>query len=278
MKLDSDFWDKAWQRQRQESSLYRTGYDSRAWTEFWNQFAATHHKILQELWPANEKLIQCWRSQGLLDQSTCVLDVGSGPGTYSLPLAEAAGKVTALDTSAEMLDVLKQEADKRQLRNIEVRLTDWHDISGQKEYDLVLAANCPAISDRKNLFKMNDLSRRYAMLICYAGKVETSLRHALWREIMSEEMQGQGFDISYPCNILYREGFYPHLSFVEQGYRYLEKTETVFKNYCLYFKIFGQEGARVQQILDRCLAKRETGGLIEESMSYRLALLWWKTL
>jgi SAM-dependent methyltransferase len=261
-----------------ESSLYRTGYDQEAWTEFWNQFAPSYHKILRAVFPANQKLVHSWRERGLIDASTRVLDVGSGPGTYTLPLAEAAGRVTALDTSARMLEVLQQEAAERQLNNIEVKLANWHDISGQKEYDLVLAANCPVIADRKSLFKMNQMSRQYALLICYAGKVKTALRHALWKEIMGEEMQGQGFDISYPFNLLYQEGFYPHLSFEEQGYRYFEKTEAVFKNYCSYFKVFGQEGPRVQRILDQLLSKRETGGLIEENMSYRLALLWWKTL
>ncbi len=277
MRIDSDFWDKAWQLQRQESSLYRGGYDQAAWTDFWNQFAPSYHKILEALMPANQKLVRSWKDQGLIDAGTCALDVGAGPGTYTLPLAEEAGRVTALDTSAGMLDTLKQEAAARQLGNIRVKLADWQDAWGQKEYDLVLAANCPAISDRKNLFKMNELSRKFALLICYAGKVRTTLRYALWKEIMGEEMQGRGFDISYPFNILYQEGFYPHLSFVEQAYRYSEKTETVFQNYCYYFKIFGQEGARVQRILDQFLAKRENGGLVEERMSYRLALLWWKT-
>lgn len=277
MKMGSEFWDRAWQRRRQGSSLYRCGFNQGAWTEFWNQFAPTYHKILQALLPLNQDLVRSWIELGLVDADTGVLDIGCGPGTYSLPLAGAAGKITALDTSEKMLDVLQKEAEKRQLQNIELKLADWQDLSCHKEYDLVVAANCPAISNRKNLLKMSQAARKFALFICYAGQTGSPIRHTLWKNIMGEEMQGSGFDVSYPFNILYQDGFYPQLRFVKQEYRYREKAETVLQNYCVYFKVFGKEGQSLQRKLAKCLAEFESGGFIEETMAYRLALLWWET-
>ena len=50
-----------------------------------------------------------------------VLDLGCGAGHVSFAVAAQVAKVTAYDLSAEMLDVVAAEADKRRLTNIETR-------------------------------------------------------------------------------------------------------------------------------------------------------------
>ena len=47
-----------------------------------------------------------------------VLDIGCGPGTLTIPLAQKTKSVTALDISSEMLKNLKANAEKIGLDNI----------------------------------------------------------------------------------------------------------------------------------------------------------------
>ncbi|MDO9533897.1 MAG: class I SAM-dependent methyltransferase [Bacillota bacterium] len=276
MKLpDSDYYDRAWQQTRKNSSLCSMEKDPAAWQVFWDLFAPSYLKICRALRPACRKMVSSWKEEGLLDEKSRILDIGCGPGTFALPLGEISGEVEALDTSAGMLEMLRSDASKEKLNNIHPIQADWDDFQCGMEYDFVLAANSPAINNFKTLMKMNEASSSCCMLICYAGKVSPTLRQLLWEEIMGEKLHGNTFDISFPFNILYLEGYFPQLSFVEQKYSYLEEAETVLQNYRAYFKIFGKEGPAVDEVIKKSIQTRSISGCIEEKVSYKLAVMWW---
>ncbi len=272
---DSHFYDRAWQQARQSSSLYQHEQDPAAWTAFWDVFAPTYLKICRAQMPANRTLVRRWKDEGILDAASRVLDIGCGPGTYTLPLGEAAGEVVGLDVAGKMLETLAAEAERQELRNIRPLQADWEEMEPGAEYDLVFAANSPAIRCRKTLLKMKQASRGRCLYLCYAGQLSPTLRHRLWQKIVGEEMQGNAFDISYPFNILHREGHYPHVSFVEQAYTLEESAEKVLENYRAYFQIFGKTGPAVDQILEESVRESSRNGLITENVSYKLAVMWW---
>ncbi len=64
-----------------------------------------------------------------------VLDLGAGPGRHSLPLARSGYPVTALDTSAHLLEQLRQSAGDLP---IEITRTDMREFVREQAYDLVL--------------------------------------------------------------------------------------------------------------------------------------------
>jgi ubiquinone/menaquinone biosynthesis C-methylase UbiE len=56
--------------------------------------------------------------RGLVAEGDHALDLGCGPGFFTLPMAEmvgAAGTVTAVDLQAEMLEMMKKRAERRGL-------------------------------------------------------------------------------------------------------------------------------------------------------------------
>jgi len=65
-----------------------------------------------------------------------VLDLGAGPGRHSLPLARSGYTVTALDTSAHLLDRLRESAHGLP---IEIVQADMREFVREQFYDLVLA-------------------------------------------------------------------------------------------------------------------------------------------
>jgi SAM-dependent methyltransferase len=64
-----------------------------------------------------------------------VLDLGAGPGRHSLPLARSGYTVTALDTSAHLLDRLRDSAGDLP---IEIVQADMREFAREQTYDLVL--------------------------------------------------------------------------------------------------------------------------------------------
>ena len=67
-----------------------------------------------------------------------IADLGAGEGAFALLLAERATKVVAVDTSARMIEVGREQAQRHCVKNIEYRLGDMEEIPiDDAEVDLV---------------------------------------------------------------------------------------------------------------------------------------------
>jgi ArsR family transcriptional regulator len=67
-----------------------------------------------------------------------IADLGAGEGTFALLLAERAKKVIAVDTSAKMIEVARDEALRHGVKNVEYRLGDMEEVPIEDgEVDLV---------------------------------------------------------------------------------------------------------------------------------------------
>ena len=67
-----------------------------------------------------------------------IADLGAGEGAFALLLAQRAKKVIAVDSSARMIEVGRDEAQRHSVKNIDYRLGDMEEIPiGDREVDLV---------------------------------------------------------------------------------------------------------------------------------------------
>ncbi|TAK22567.1 MAG: methyltransferase domain-containing protein [Chloroflexota bacterium] len=64
-----------------------------------------------------------------LAKDAVVLDVGSGPGRHTLPLARVARRVIALDTSPSMLALLRENVAREELTNVDIVEGGWPDVA-----------------------------------------------------------------------------------------------------------------------------------------------------
>jgi ubiquinone/menaquinone biosynthesis C-methylase UbiE len=92
-----------------------------------------------------------------IKENQIILDFGCGSGLYAIPTARLvgkAGKVYALDKSAEALDKLKKRAGKEGLDNLEAIISsDLNTGLEEKTADIVLLYDViHLIEDRKRLF------------------------------------------------------------------------------------------------------------------------------
>jgi ArsR family transcriptional regulator len=67
-----------------------------------------------------------------------IADLGAGEGAFALLLAERATRVIAVDTSAKMIEVGREEALRNGVKNLEFRLGDMEEVPiGDAQVDLV---------------------------------------------------------------------------------------------------------------------------------------------
>jgi ArsR family transcriptional regulator len=57
-----------------------------------------------------------------------IADLGAGEGTFALVLAQRAKKVIAVDTSAKMIEVAREQALRHGVKNVEYRLGDMEEV------------------------------------------------------------------------------------------------------------------------------------------------------
>ena len=69
-----------------------------------------------------------------------VLEIGSGTGNYTVPVANRCTKVVAVDSSPEMLRYLRERCHREKLLNVDQRLGHLpKDLGGSERFDGVLA-------------------------------------------------------------------------------------------------------------------------------------------
>jgi SAM-dependent methyltransferase len=113
-----------------------------------------------------------------LEPSFSLLDIGCGTGVISIPLSRLVGRVTALDLSQVMLDMLQKKISQNGIQNISLLKKNWHEVILDKDvekHDVVLSSR--SISGAKladSLVKMDLLAKRACYITWRANSYEES--------------------------------------------------------------------------------------------------------
>ncbi len=146
-------------------------------------------------------------------QARSLLDVGCGPGTLCLSLADRFDRIHGLDYSRGMLDVLMAGAASRGLTHIEPLHLSWEDDWTEvPECDVVIASRSTLVSDMAAaLRKLDEKARLRVYLTHLVGGcfLDPEIPALLGRS------QPPLPDYIYILNILYRMGIHPRLDYIE---------------------------------------------------------------
>ncbi|WP_109078869.1 class I SAM-dependent methyltransferase [Aggregatibacter kilianii] len=157
----------------------------------------------------NKQLLEAMQVQ----PNESVLDIGCGPGTFAIPLAQQGSPVYALDYSAGMLDVLAGYKQKMQLDNLTLIRRSWaENWDDVPQADIVLASRSTLVDD---LDDMIDKLRAKAKKRVYLTSV--TQRHFLDEGVFAAIGRD---DIGFPTyiyllNRLYQKGIQANLNFIE---------------------------------------------------------------
>ena len=159
-------WNEMWQE-----ASDRINCDQKSQKDVWNQRAESFSKRINRVTDGKEGLDKDDYISKMLDHievkpEWSVLDIGCGPGTLTIPLAKKAKSVTALDFSSEMIRILKINADKSGINNIDYVTSSWQDAFAGKnlgEYDVVIASRALMTGNIKGAMSyINSITREAA--------------------------------------------------------------------------------------------------------------------
>jgi SAM-dependent methyltransferase len=214
-----------------------------------------------------------------LEPHLSVLDIGSGPGTLTLPLAHQVNTVTAVDFSPAMLAALRRQAAAENLTNIKTVECSWEDdwpAHGIGVHDIAIASRALAVADLgASLRKINDFASCYVFLSDRIGisPFEVGAFQAVERPFR------HGPDYIFTINILYTMKIYANVKILEfpRETTFASLADAVASFAWMFHDLSDREHDRLVQYVDDHIVKREGSTVtVRRENPPRWALIWWK--
>jgi SAM-dependent methyltransferase len=237
---------------------------------YWDKQAAAFNEAQME------DLTQKQLSRLLLLPKYTVLDVGAGAGRLTIPIAKCTRQVTALEPAANMMALLKENAQKEHISNIEYvdGSIEELDAAAIGSHDIVLASFSLLMVDvEKVLLKMDAAASKGVYLFVSVSK---------W---MNEEIQdilyGKGVsspdlpDYIYIYNILHDAGILANVDIwdfqTQQSYNSLDDAAARFTH---VYRIPADKQAELKVYLTKTLLQ-DDNGKFWLNRKRKAAMIWW---
>ena len=144
-----------------------------------------------------------------LEPGHTVLDIGAGTGRFTIPMARAAGRVTAVEPSPSMAAFLQENAAAEGLPNIDLTMAGW-DNAEVAVHDIALCAHAMYSSPDLVSFvrKMERSARSTCFLLMRVPSHDGIMAH-LSRHTYGQPHDSPNFVVGY--NVLYEMGIYANV-------------------------------------------------------------------
>jgi len=198
-------WENAWEEMRQERmGKPKVSYDDEFFKKNANDFS---ERIKLNDYEFGRKTTEILAE--VIDDNFEVLEIGTGPGTLTIPLAKKVKRITGIEFAERNIKNLKSNLKEQNLSNIEIVNKKWEKIEADKikeKYDLVVCSHF--LWQIKNiddlLRRMENASRRYCSIIQPCGRDE--LIKEIFEKISNQKYTGQFEpDADYFAYIILRE-------------------------------------------------------------------------
>lgn len=273
------------------------------WSEVWKETLERQLKLNKNvdcstIWHSKERARRFWkmfqdssarvitekRIKGMkLSSESRVLDIGSGPGTLAIPIAQQVAHVTAVEPSDGMMSVMQENIKEYGIENIDCVHKDWEAIDVESDlsapYDVVFASYSLGMKDiRTSVQKMVDASSRYIYLYWFAGETswDTHSRR-LWPFLHGCEYQpAPKCDVLY--KVLYDMGIYPNVKVFpfEHIHRYSTFEEAV-EDFKSYYNVSSDTQETILKTYLEDILEVDNGNIIQRGWSTRVKIWWEKT-
>ena len=227
--------------------------------DFWTPFAGGFRPDLAR--PDDPQL--AWITSVLSPEWT-VLDVGAGGGRLSLPLAQRCRHVTAVEPSAAMVGVLREEAARTGTGNLTVIEATW-EAADAPAADLVVCVHVvyTVVEIEPFLRNLGDHARERVALVAFVDPPQAQLS-PFWPRVHREER------LRLPClaelvPVLWEMGVYPDVTMLPPrpflGYEDRERAREQLRAR-LFIQPGTEEDGRLEGAIDELLHEGADGRLV----------------
>lgn len=281
-------WQSLW-----EEAVAQSSYNQRRpdWTELdWVDF------INDSLWQNKKKkntsnlvldldtllkdekfLAEFDRLKRFVDKDSYVLDVGAGTGRLAIPLARIAGKVTVLEPSHTNQKLLRENAERAGVDNLEYIECLWSDFEIHEKYDLVLSAWSPAVRDPPSLLKMHQASKGRCALITSALPYGNMDFLNLIYPLVRKEPYKYIYNFAHIITTLYQHGIYPNVETwkaeAEMNYETMDEAVSYWKPLLMYYSDVTNEVE--EELRDYYCSRMKPDGSYCYATEGVACIIWW---
>jgi len=125
------------------------------------------------------RVLETIQNHGVDFSGAHLLDLGCGAGSYTIPFARIAKRVSALDISSVMLERLRSQAAALGIANISTLESDWAEYEVKEKFDIIFCSRCPAMADQAALRKVCNALTKWGILFHFAKDVRPSDTHIM---------------------------------------------------------------------------------------------------
>jgi 2-polyprenyl-3-methyl-5-hydroxy-6-metoxy-1,4-benzoquinol methylase len=260
-------WNQIWrdsQRQRK---------DKREGNAFWNRRAPAFADHAKKTAYASH-FIQLMNPQ----PDWSILDIGCGAGTLAIPLNPLVRRITAIDFSDVMIDLLNQKCWEDGITNIDPRVVSWEEdweTAGITEHDVVIASRSLVVEDLQAAISKLIAKARHKVFISAPvgdGPFDRRIFEAIGRDMQ------RGPDYICLYNLLNQMGIFADVAFVtnETGNKtYSDINEAAEKFRWMIEDLTVEEESLLRTYLECHLVKQPEGWLLDYHHPVRWAIISW---
>ncbi|MBI4814203.1 MAG: class I SAM-dependent methyltransferase [Methanobacterium sp.] len=214
-----------------------------------------------------------------VESSDSILDIGCGNGVITIPIAQKARSVTAMDISGKMIELLRENAADRNLSNIKFTNKGIEDVTVEEigPHDVVVASrSLNGIPDIKpELEKINKIAQKYVYITLWGvdnRKFESEMAELLGRE----SYQHPDYTIVY--NLLHEMGIEAKIRFLKSNTRnyYSNIDEALDRIKWRIGDLNKEEESLIKEHLLTTLTKNPDGSLSYSRNNSKWVLIWWE--
>lgn len=213
----------------------------------------------------------------IVDCNFDVLEIGTGPGTLTIPLSKMVNRVVGIEFSRIQVNNLKANLKEANLTNVEIINKNWNEVTDSESkdvFDLVVCSHFLwQVKDIEELLnRMENASKRFCAIIQPCGRDE--IVKAIFEEIDNQKYTGQFEpDADYFAYVILREwGRLVNTRYFR--YTFERDLEEQIRYVAGFIGRFFEVNTAVEKRIRDYLLKRSDNGRYREKNN--AVVMWWQ--
>lgn len=206
-------WEKAW---KDESDLKldrmkRNGIDP---TRSFDQKAKIFNEqsFSEEGRERTRRIMNWLEGQGVRFENTSVLDIGAASGVFSVPFAERGAKITAVESSPPLIELLQVNTSTFAEDQVSIVPIPFEDIDvaskgWESAFDLVFVSMSPVVHNWESVERLLQCARKYCYISMPVVPTEHSLVNEIWPLVTGQPYQSKLTEMGYLLHLLFLKGY-----------------------------------------------------------------------
>jgi hypothetical protein len=263
----------------------------------WEDERIKHPFFMEKM--SKESIFKCWESasekysaeryltirgeiivdlldRGILNSDRTMIDIGSGPGTFAIPISRYVQEITCLDSSPGMISRLENECLTNNVSNIKTKLEDWECYNAEKIYDLAFTSLCPPMNTPESIMKMEECAKEHCIYMSSMND-SSEMISRIWKGL-GKNYSYAGYNTKYPYDFLKAMGRSPKLRELSQDHTVDISLNEAIDNEVKHMSPFLETTDGAREIIAEIMSDYSEDSRLKINSKMKVGLLTWEPL